>query len=55
MTGKERAALYATAIQTGLRSSELRSLTKARLHLDHPKQPYVTCKAGDTKNAQAVT
>ena len=51
MTGPERAALYATAIQTGLRSSELRSLTKGRLYLDVP-QPFVTCKAGDTKNGE---
>jgi len=46
---KERVTLYATAIQTGLRSSELRSLTAARLFLD-TDTPYITCKAGSTKN-----
>ena len=51
MTGAERAALYATAILTGLRSSELRSVTKGRLYLD-AKPPYVTCTAGDTKNGE---
>jgi len=47
----ERILLYETAIQTGLRSSELRSLTPARLHLD-AERPYVTCKASNTKNAK---
>ncbi len=47
MTGAERAALYATAILTGLRSSELRSVTKGRLYLD-AKPPYVTF----TKNGE---
>jgi len=45
----ERVALYATAIQTGLRQSELRSLTRGRLFLEGA-QSYVTCKAGSTKN-----
>ena len=49
MTGTERLALYRTAIQTGLRSNELRSLTRGNLYLD-PAPPYVTCKAGSTKN-----
>jgi len=49
MTGPERELLYRTAIQTGLRSSELRSLTPGQLHLD-TKQPYITCKARSTKN-----
>lgn len=51
MAGGERALLYATAIQTGLRSSELRSLTRGRLFLDS-EPPYVMCKAGSTKNRQ---
>ena len=46
----ERIVLYATAIQTGLRSSELRSLTPGRLYLDASPAPYLTCKAGSTKN-----
>ena len=49
MEAQERVLLYATAIQTGLRSGELRSLTRGRLYLDSAP-PYVTCKAGSTKN-----
>ncbi len=49
MTGAERVLLYETAIQTGLRSNELRSLTRGRLYLTAEK-PYLTCKAGSTKN-----
>ena len=45
----ERLLLYWTAIQTGLRSSELRSLTRGSLYLDSMR-PYITCKAGNTKN-----
>jgi len=41
--------LYRTAIQTGLRSNELRSLTRGRLYFDSDP-PYITCKAGSTKN-----
>ena len=51
MPGCERMLLYRTAIQSALRSSELRSLTRGRLHLD-AKRPYVTCKASSTKNGQ---
>ena len=32
--GRERLLLYSTAIQTGLRAGELRSLTRGRLFLD---------------------
>ena len=49
MTGGERLLLYRTAIQTGLRSNELRSLTRGRLYFDSDP-PYITCKAGSTKN-----
>jgi len=49
MTGRERWLLFQTAIQTGLRSAELRSLTRGRLFFD-ADQPYVMCKAGSTKN-----
>ena len=49
MAAKERLLLYAVAIQTGLRSSELRSLSRGGLFLDGD-QPFVTCKAGSTKN-----
>ena len=49
MTGGERLLLYRTAIQSGLRSNELRSLTRGRLYFD-ADPPYITCKAGSTKN-----
>lgn len=49
MISFERELLYRTAIHTGLRSSELRSLTQGQLHLDD-QQPFVTCKARATKN-----
>lgn len=49
MPAAERVLLYAVAIQTGLRSNELRSLTKGQLFLDH-NQPFITCEAGWTKN-----
>lgn len=49
MLAPERVLLYATAIQTGLRSNELRSLTRGRLFLGGDL-PYITCKAGSTKN-----
>ena len=51
MTGHERMLLYAVAIQTGLRASELKSLTRGRLFLDYD-QPYVTVRAKSTKNKQ---
>ena len=49
MTGAGRVLLYQIAIETALRSSELRSLTRGRLFLE-ADLPYVTCKAGSTKN-----
>ena len=51
MTAAERVLLYATAIQTGLRSGELRTLTRGRLFLE-TEPPYIICKAGSTKNAK---
>ena len=53
-TGHERFLLYATAIQTGLRAKELRQLTRGRMFLD-VEAPYIACKAGTTKNGQAVS
>jgi integrase len=50
---QERVLLYAVAIQTGLRSSELRSLTRGRLFLDQ-RQPFITCEAGSTKNRKTA-
>ena len=49
ITGGERLLLYRTAIQSGLRSNELRSLTRGSLYLESDP-PYITCKAGSTKN-----
>jgi integrase len=49
VTGRERALLYTTAIQTGLRSNELRKLTRGRLYFG-AIPPYAVCKAGTTKN-----
>lgn len=49
MPANERVLLYAVAIQTGLRSSELRSLTRGQLFLDQ-QQPFITCEAGSTKD-----
>jgi len=49
MTGSERAMLYELAIQTGLRSNELRSLKRSNLSLDNDS-PFVTCEARSTKN-----
>jgi len=49
MSGRERVLLYATAVQTGLRSAELRSLTRGRLNLTG-EQPYITCRGNSTKN-----
>ncbi len=51
MTGVERAVLYAFAIQTGLRSSEIKAVTRAKLHLT-AIQPFVLVPANSTKNAK---
>ncbi len=51
MTAPERVLAYATAIQTGLRLNELRSLTRRRLFLDNG-QPFITCAARSTKNSK---
>jgi hypothetical protein len=49
MEGHERRLLYATALQTGLRQSELRTLTGSSLVLDGG-QPHVLVTANRTKN-----
>ena len=49
MTGLERALLYSTAIQTGLRSNELRSLTRGKLNLTI-NPPFILAKPAGTKN-----
>ncbi len=53
MLAGDRLALYWLAIETGLRSSELRTLKRGNLHLsDSP--PFVTVPAGSTKNRQSA-
>lgn len=47
----ERLLMYRVAIETGLRSSELRSLMRSSLHL-RGDEPYVLVKASLTKNAK---
>src|SRR5262245_56364423 len=49
----ERTLLYAVAIQTGLRSGELRSLKRSQLFLAG-ETPFITCAAGSTKNGVAA-
>jgi len=53
MTAAERVALYGVGIVTGLRSNELRSLTRSSLHLDGP-QPFIVCAAANTKNKKSA-
>lgn len=54
LTGEDRYFLYALAAYTGLRRSELLSLTAASFHLQ-AKPPTVTIAAGYAKNRQAAT
>ncbi|MDY0171101.1 MAG: site-specific integrase, partial [Thermoguttaceae bacterium] len=49
MPAAERVLLYAVAVQTGLRASELRILTRRRLFLDNGR-PFITCPGAGTKN-----
>ena len=49
MTGHERRLLYETAIETGLRSNELRSLARSSLNLGG-EQPHVLLDAKRTKD-----
>lgn len=53
LTGIERATLYSLAIQTGLRSGEIRSLTRGNLHLTG-ENPFVMADAGSTKNKRTA-
>jgi integrase len=59
LTGPDRAMLYLLAINTGLRASELASLTPESFELDCPSassgqasRAMVRCQAGYTKNGQ---
>ena len=54
MTGPERAMLYCVAMETGLRSSELRSLTKSSFNLDADPQE-VTVDAAYSKRRRRDT
>jgi integrase len=49
MSGQQRLLLYQTAIETGLRSNELRGLTRTALVLNDAT-PFIRAKAGTTKN-----
>ena len=51
LTGQERALLYSVAVQTGLRSGELRDLRRGHLYLDG-SAPYIRAKAAITKNSK---
>ena len=51
MDGPARSLAYRLCIETGLRSSELRSLTRAAFDLSHD-EPTVTVQAAYTKNRQ---
>ena len=51
MTGEERYWLYRLALETALRSSELRALTPGNLRLDN-SEPFVWLPGDDTKNRE---
>ena len=53
MDGHTRRLLYELAIQTGLRSSELRSLTRSCMKLDADR-PYVMLEGNRTKNRKTA-
>lgn len=53
MDGHARRLLYELAIQTGLRSGELRSLTRSSLMLES-QPPYILLEARQTKNRKAA-
>jgi integrase len=51
LSGEERALLYSVAVQTGLRSGELRDLRRAHLYLAGDS-PYIRAKAAISKNSK---
>ncbi len=53
MAAEARCLAYRTAIQTGLRSSELKSLSRGSFELDVDR-PYVKTASGQTKNRQTA-
>ena len=54
MSGEGRYWLYRTALETGLRSAELRSLTRNSFDLNGP-EPWVTIEAASAKNRKTAT
>jgi len=54
MTGVERARLYWLALDTGLRSNEIRSLRRSNFHLD-AKRPHLAVEAGYSKRRREET
>ncbi len=54
MVGSDRALLYRTAVETGFRWSECRSLTRASFNFESDP-PTVTIRAEDTKNGKEAT
>jgi len=54
MSGEARATLYRLAVETGLRASELRSLTRASFHVEGD-EPAVTIAAAYAKNRRQDT
>ena len=54
MTGEERHWLYRLAVETGLRSNELRSLIRDNFDLDSV-EPTVTIDAASAKNGRSAT
>ncbi len=53
MSSQERILVYRTAIQTGLRANEIRSLSLGSFVLDG-KTPYIKVEGGSTKNRQVA-
>ena len=53
MPACERQLLYRLAVQTGLRSSELRSLGRGHFHLEK-ETPFVRVVSGETKNRKVA-
>lgn len=51
MTAEARRLMYWTAVETGLRSNELRSLVKANVKLTS-KEPHIICNADTTKSGE---
>ena len=54
MTAEARTLLYRVAIQTGLRSAELRSLTRGNFHFGDGGENYVKVSSNNTKNSQTA-